>query len=362
MNIPETMKGVQLIGHGGPEKLVWNDAIPTPQPGPGEALVRVLAAGVNNTDINTRIGWYSREVTDSTEDVDPDADVEEGGWAGTLPFPLIQGSDLCGEVAALGEGVTNVAPGMRVTCPTNQPNPTADAPTRFLAIGSEFDGAFAQYCAVPAAQLHDVSAAPLTDAEIAAMPCAHGTAFNLLTRAGIGPGDRVLVTGASGGVGLAAVELAKLKGAHVIGLASVAKQDAVRAAGADAVLDRDETPEARAFTMAIDVVGGAGWSGIIDALAPGGRYATSGAIAGPIVEADLRTIYLNDLTIYGCSYTPHEVFAELVGLINAGSVRPLVSKIYPLVEIGAAQADFAAKKYPGKLVLIPPQEDRKSVV
>jgi len=354
--IPETMKGVQLIGHGGPGKLVWNDAIRTPRPGPGEALVRVLAAGVNNTDINTRTGWYSKEVTDSTEDVNPDADVEEGGWAGALPFPLIQGGDLCGEVAVLGEGVTNVAPGMRVTCPTNQPNSTTDAPTRFLAIGSEFDGAFAQYCAVPAAQLHDVSAAPLTDVEIAAIPCAHGTAFNLLTRAGVGPGDRVLITGASGGVGLAAVELAKLKGAHVIGLASAAKQDAVRAAGADAVLDRDETPEARAFTMAIDVVGGAGWPGIIDALAPGGRYATSGAIAGPIVEADLRTIYLNDLTIYGCSFTPHEVFAELVELINADRVRPLVSKTYPLAEIDAAQVDFAAKKYPGKLVLIPPRD------
>lgn len=356
MNIPETMKGVQLIGHGGPEKLVWNDAIPTPRPGPGEALVKVLAAGVNNTDINTRIGWYSKDVTDSTEEADPDADIEGGGWAGALPFPLIQGGDLCGEVVALGAGVTNVGLGMRVTCPTNQPNPTADAPTRFLAIGSEFDGAFAQYCTVAAVQLHDVSAAPLTDVEIAAIPCAHGTAFNLLTRAGIGPDERVLVTGASGGVGLAAVELAKLKGAHVVGLAGAAKQDAVRRAGADSVLDRGETPEAGAFTVAIDVVGGAGWLGIINALAPGGRYATSGAIAGPMIEADLRTIYLNDLTIYGCSFTPHEVFAELVELINAGRVRPLVSKTYPLAGIDAAQADFAAKKHPGKLVLIPPED------
>ena len=356
MIIPETMKGVQLIGHGGPDQLVWNDAIPTPRPGPGEALVKVLAAGVNNTDINTRIGWYSKEVTGATEEAGPDDQIEEGGWAGALSFPLIQGGDLCGEVVAVGEGVKNVAPGLRVTCPTNQPNPTAEAPTRFLTIGSEFDGAFAQYCTVPASQLYDVGASPLTDVEIAAMPCAHGTAFNLLTRAGIGPGDRVLITGASGGVGLAAVALAKLKGAKVTGVASAAKQDAVRAAGADGILDRDETPEAGGFTAAIDIVGGAGWSGIIDALAPGGRYAVSGAIAGPIVEADLRTIYLNDLTIYGCTYTPHEVFTELVGLVNAGRVRPLVSKTYPLAEIAAAQADFAAKRYPGKLVLVPPPD------
>lgn len=355
MTIPATMRGVQLTGHGGPEKLVWNDAIPTPHPGPGEALVRVLAAGVNNTDINTRVGWYAREVTGATDAVDQE--VEAGGWAGALRFPRIQGGDLCGEVVALGAGVTHVAVGMRVTCPINQPNPTAEAPTAISVIGSEFDGAFAQYCVVPAAQLHDVSASPLSDVEIAALPCAHGTALNLLTRAGVGPRDRVLITGASGGVGLAAVELAKLKGAHVTGVASPAKRDAVRAAGADATLARDETPEPGAFTVAIDVVGGAGWGGVIDALVPGGRYAVSGAIAGPIVEADLRTLYLKDLTLYGCTYQPPEVFAELVALINAGRVRPLVSRTYPLAEIAAAQADFMAKTYPGKLVLIPPTED-----
>ncbi len=356
MTIPETMRGVQLTGHGGPEKLVWNDAIPMPRPGPGEALVKVLAAGVNNTDINTRVGWYAKEVTRGTADVAPGTAVEAGGWAGALRFPRVQGGDLCGEVVALGEGVTNLTPGMRVTCPINQPDPSEDAPTRFSALGSEFDGAFAQYCTLPAAQLHDVGTSPLTDVEIAAIPCAHGTAFNLLSRAAVGPGDRVLITGASGGVGLAAVELAKLKGARVTGVAGGAKHGAVRAAGADAVLDRSETPEAGGFTVAIDVVGGAKWPAVIDALAPGGRYATSGAVAGPIVTMDLRTVYLNDLTVYGCTFTPREVFAGLVGLINAGRLKPLVSKTYPLTEIAAAQADFAAKKYPGKLVLIPPQD------
>ncbi|MBT6139523.1 MAG: alcohol dehydrogenase catalytic domain-containing protein, partial [Rhodospirillaceae bacterium] len=212
--MPKTMQGVQLIGHGGPEKLVWNDAIPTPHPGPDQALLRVSAAGVNNTDINTRIGWYSRDITESTEDVSPDADVDAGGWSGALSFPRIQGADLCGEVVAIGERVENLVIGMRVICPTNQPNPTADAPTGVRVLGSEYDGAFAQYCVVPAAQLYDVSTAPLSDVELAALPCAHGTAFNLLSRADVGSNDRVLVTGASGGVGLAAVELAKLAGAH----------------------------------------------------------------------------------------------------------------------------------------------------
>lgn len=357
MLVPATMRGVQLIGHGGPETLVWNDAIPVPEIGPDDALVKVSAAGVNNTDINTRIGWYAKEITSATGDSDTGADVEAGGWSGALKFPLIQGADLCGRVVALGgRAPTALRVGMRVICPTNQPEPTEGAPTRFLALGSELDGAFAQYCRVPARQLHDVTRAPLTDVEIAAIPCAHGTAYNLISRAGVGASDRVLVTGASGGVGLAAVELAKIRGAHVTAVASKTKQNAVWEAGADALLDRSETPAPAGFTVAIDVVGGAGWGGVIDGLVPGGRYATSGAIAGPIVEADLRTIYLNDLTIFGCTYTPRETFAELVELINDGRVRPLISKTYDLADIHRAQADFQAKIYPGKLVLLPPSE------
>ena len=354
MTIPDAMRGVQLVGHGGPEKLVWNDRIPVPRPGPGEALVRVLAAGVNNTDINTRIGWYSKQISKGTEDAGQGDAAEQGGWAGAIRFPRVQGADLCGKVVALGDGVTNVARGQRVICPTNQPHPTAEAPTRFLALGSEFDGAFAQYCLVPAGQLHDVSNAPLSDVELGAIPCAYGTAYNLLSRSGVGQNDRVLITGASGGVGLALVQLAALRGAHVIGLASAAKRDVVRAAGAAEVLDRHHQPEPKSVTVVIDVVGGPDWPAVIDALVPGGRYATSGAIAGPIVQADLRTLYLNDITIYGCTYAPHEVFGELVALVNRGRVRPLVSKTYPLAEIALAQAEFAAKTFPGKLVLIPP--------
>ena len=355
MTIPATMSGVQLTGHGGPDKLVWNGEIPTPSPEPGETLVRVLAAGVNNTDINTRVGWYAKEITGATGDVGDDADIEAGGWSGSLRFPLIQGGDLCGEVVALGDGVTEPGLGRRVTCPINQPHPTADNPKHFLALGSELDGAFAQYCVVPSGMLFDVTDSPLTDIEIAAIPCGHGTAYNLVSRSGVCKGDRVLVTGASGGVGLAAVELAKLRGAHVTAVAAPAKQDAVLAAGSDKILDRGATPAPDSYDVAVDIVGGPGWGAVIDSLVPGGRYATSGAIAGPIVEADLRTIYLKDITIFGCTFTPKAVFAELVDLVRAGRVKPLVSKTYPLSDIHKAQADFADKIYPGKLVLIPPR-------
>ena len=352
MSLPATMQAVQLMGHGGPEMLAWSDTVPVPAPKRGEALVGVLAAGVNNTDINTRIGWYAKSVTGAT-DASGAAAAEDGGWAGALAFPRIQGADLCGRVVAHGPGVTAPPLGARVTCATNQAVPTPENPVAFESIGSEYDGAFAEYCALPADRLHDVTASPLSDTEIGAMPCAFGTAMALLLRAGVAAVDRVLVTGASGGVGLAAVQIAAHLGAHVIGQTSPEKSGAVRDAGAADILGRGETPGAQSVDVVIDLVGGPHWGHVLEALKPGGRYAVSGAIAGPIVEADLRTIYLNDLTLFGVTYQPPETFAALVEMINEGVLRPLVSKTYPLRDIHRAQADFAAKTYPGKLVLIP---------
>ena len=352
MTPSQTMYGVQLVGHGGPEKLIWNEQIPVPVPGTGEVLVRVLAAGVNNTDINTRIGWYAKAVSGATHDVG-DVDVESGGWGGAVRFPRIQGGDLCGEVVSVDEGVSGIDTGMRVTCAINQPMPTPANPVYFEALGSERDGAFAEFCCVPVVQLYDVSDSPLSDIEIGAMPCAFGTALNLLVRAGVSGNDHVLITGASGGVGLAAVQLAHQRGAEVTAVSSAAKADAVRDAGAAQVIGRDESPPQESFSVVIDVVGGDAFGSLLDALRPGGRLATSGAIAGPVVKADLRTVYLKDLTVFGCTYQPPEVFAQLVALIREGAVRPLVAQTYPLREIAKAQSDFTSKRYPGKLVLLP---------
>jgi alcohol dehydrogenase len=126
----------------------------------------------------------------------------------------------------------------------------------------------------------------------------------------------------------------------------------LRALGA-AILPRDISPRARAFDVVIDIVGGDGFQDRLDALRPGGRYATSGAVGGPLVKGDLRRIYLNDLTIYGATHQPREVFAGLVTIINAARIRPVVSQTYPLRDIARAQADLAAGRYPGKLVLVP---------
>ncbi len=351
MTFPATMSGVTLTRHGGPEALEWRDDLPVPAPGSGEVLVKVLAAGVNNTDINTRIGWYAPEVTGATEEIDDE--VEAGGWSGALNFPLIQGGDLCGRVVAVGPDVTAFAPGQRVTCPINQPRPTRENPVGFIALGSEYDGAFAEYCLVFARDLYDVTLSPLTDIEIAAIPCAFGTAAGLLHRAGVASGMEVLITGASGGVGLAAVQLATKMGARVTGITSGSKADTVRAEGAEVVIERGAPIPEGQFDSVIDVVAGEIWPALIEALKPGGHYAVAGAIGGPMVEADLRRIYLRDITIHGCTFQPPEVFADLIKRVNAGQLRPLVSKTYPMKEIRAAQADFQTKRYAGKLVLLP---------
>lgn len=351
--IPKVMTGVYLTGHGGPDKLEWRNDIPVPRPSAGQVLIKVSAAGVNNTDINTRVGWYSSDVSGATEDVDENTDIEDGGWGGAIGFPRIQGGDICGIVVAVGEGVNSIAIGARVTCQINIPRPTPENPFAYVALGSELDGAFAEYCLLQDDEVFDVSASPLSDEEIAAIPCGFGTAYNLLSRSCVCKGQKVLVTGASGVVGLAAVQLATLRGAQVTGIAADEKAAAVRHAGAKEVLSRSAALPTQQFDVVIDVVAGKVWPDLICALKPGGHYAVSGAIAGPVVEADLREIYLTDITIHGCSFMSREVFSELVDLIIEGRVKPTIAKTYPLREIAQAQADFQSKKSAGKLILLP---------
>lgn len=351
--LPKVMSGVLMTRHGGPDALERRDDIPVALPGPGQVLVKVLAAGVNNTDINTRIGWYSSDVSGSTEEAGKTSDVEAGGWSGALDFPRIQGGDICGSVVAVGEGVETVSIGARVTSQINIPRPTPDNPCAFVALGSELDGAFAEYCLLETSEIFDVSSSPLNDEEIAAIPCGFGTAYNLLKRADVQTGQSVLVTGASGVVGLAAVQLAAHMGARVTGVAADEKAETVRRAGAGQVLQRSARLTPGHYDAVIDVVAGEVWPDLIRALRPGGHYAVSGAIAGPIVQADLREIYLQDITIHGCSFMSRKVFAELLELMNEGSVRPLIARTYPLRDIARAQEDFQSKTMAGKLILIP---------
>jgi NADPH:quinone reductase-like Zn-dependent oxidoreductase len=327
------MRAAVLVGHGGPEQLELRDDVPVPSPGPGEVLVRVSAAAVNNTDLNTRVGWY-----------------EGGGWTGSFRFPRIQGIDACGRVVAVGASVDPSRIGERVIVEPCWAGPSGAA----VFLGSEVDGAFAEYVAVPSAAAHSVRSS-LSDVELASFPCSWSTAENLLVRAGVAAGDRVLVTGASGGVGSAAVCLASARGARVTGVAARAKHEALLALGATSVLDRrasllDEVGR-DSFDVVIDVVGGDAWPQLLDVLRPGGRYAVSGAIAGPTVALDLRTLYLKDLTLFGCTVLAPGVFAGLVRRIEAGEARPVVAATFPLERIAEAQATFLEKGHVGKIVL-----------
>lgn len=348
------MEAVLLTGNGGFECLSHRTDVPVPQPGPGEVLIRVGACGVNNTDINTRTAWYSRSVTAATEagggDGFAEAKTEDSGWTGALPqFPRIQGADAAGRIVAVGEGVSAARIGERLLV-----EPVFRGASRFEAVyfGSEVDGAFAQFARMPSAHAHRIET-PLTDTELASFPCAYSAAENMLTRTALAAGERVLITGASGGVGSAAVQLAKRRGAEITALASAEKAAGVRALGASEVLPRDARFDPETFDVVIDVAGGSGFPALLDALKRGGRYGVAGAISGPIAELDLRTLYLKDLTLYGCTILEPQVFPNLVGYIERGEIRPLVAGTYPLSQIVAAQRAFITKQHIGKIVLIP---------
>lgn len=350
MTLPDTMKAMVLTGHGGLDRLEWREDVPVPPVQPGEVLIRVGASAVNNTDVNTRTGWYSKAVRGDTNsaaasgyDGASDAD---GAWSGALSFPRIQGADCCGEIVAVGDGVEETRIGERVLVrPMHRPEGgDADA---LVTFGSERDGGFAEFTTVASEHALRIDS-PLSDVELASFPCAFSTAEGMIQRARLGA-ERALITGASGGVGSAAVQLAKRRGAHVTAVTSPAKADDLKALGADAVLNRDDSLPEGAFDVVLDLVGGPRWPTLLDALAVRGRYVTSGAIAGPIVELDLRTLYLKDLTLIGSTRQEPGVFADLVGYIERGEIRPLLAETYKLHELRAAQEAFLEKAHMGKI-------------
>jgi NADPH:quinone reductase-like Zn-dependent oxidoreductase len=346
------MRAVLLKGHGDTDQLEYRTDVPVPTPGAGEVLVNVHAAAINNTDINTRIGWYSKSVSAAaTAAAAVAATSTDSGWAGNaLSFPRIQGADACGHIAAVGKGVEPARVGERVLIDPVLRDPSA----RPRYFGSDTNGSFAEFTVVPASNARLVRS-PLSDAELASFPCAYTAAENMLSRAALTAGERVLVTGASGGVGSAAVQLSRRRGATVVAIAERSKAAAIQALGAALVLPRDADPLSalgrESIEVVIDVVGGDQLGQRLEVLARSGRYAIAGAIAGPLVTLDLRTLYLNDLRLLGCTIPEPEVFANLIGYIERGEIRPVIGASYPLAEIVSAQQEFMRKSHVGKIVL-----------
>ena len=373
-----TMMAVVTTGNGGLDKLDYRE-VPVPTPAPGEALLQVLAAGVNNTEINTRLGWYSATVTDSTERT---AEAEEreakqkadGGWSEPTPFPFIQGTDCCGRVVEVAPGADESLVGRRVLVRACM-RPFGFGSLENIWMASDFDGAFAQFVKVPVSEVFAVEC-DWSDVELATIPCAYGAAENMVHRARVTEGEVVVVMGASGGVGSAAVQLVKRRGATVIADDSYRfmrlqpdttpgdrelREEYLRqlhAIGADRVIETGEDIAdllgEKSVDVVIDNVSGPAFDGLLRAMKRGARYASSGAIAGPLVMLDKRTFYLKDLTLIGCTAWDEPVFPNLVSYIERGEIRPLVAKTFPLDRIADAQREFLEKRHLGNFVLVPP--------
>lgn len=362
--LPEMMSAFVLHNHGDMDALTYHTDWDVPAVGPDDVLIRVGACGLNNTDVNTRSGWYSKAVTDATSgDGHETVDSEDPSWGGApISFPRIQGADAVGTVVAVGKNADSDLVGKRVMLDCwlrDWDDPMNRDKTGYF--GSERDGGFAQYTTADHRNVCIVES-DLSDAELATFSCSYSTAEGMLSRANVGPDDTVLVSGASGGVGSALIQLAKRRGATVVGLASESKHTQMASLGADALLPRaplslGSTLQAaigeKTVTVVADIVGGPYFETMIDVLARGGRYTCSGAIAGPIVNLDLRTLYLRDLTFTGSTVIPPHIFKDLVGYIERGEVRPLLAATYPLSELRAAQQAFIDKRHVGNIVVTP---------
>lgn len=353
-----TMKAMVTMGHGDVDQMVLHTDWPKPAPKAGEVLIRVKACGLNNTDVNTRTGWYSKAVTERTTGGRFDTvNEEDPTWGGApITFPRIQGADVCGVIEAVGDGVDASRIGERVIT-DNWLRDTSDPDNMDKTgyFGSESDGGFAEYTTIPAPNAIAVQS-NLSDAELATFSCSYSTAEGMLTRANVTAGDTVLVPGASGGVGGALVQLAKRRGARVIALASESKHTEVAELGPDRILPRAPANLRDALgnekiTVVADIVGGDYWPNVIDILERGGRYTCSGAIAGPMVALDLRTFYLRDLTFTGSTIIEPQVTRNLVKYIEEGAIKPVLAATFPLEELREAQLAFIAKKYTGNIVV-----------
>lgn len=346
------MRAVLLTGYGSIEKLEYREDVEMPALKADEVLVKVGACGVNNTDIWTRTGAYSAELDQHSA---PDWPPEP------MNFPRIQGADIVGSIQAVGSRVSASRLGERVivnpTLYTGEEGGLLEA--HFL--GSERDGGFAEFTAVPAQNAHRIQS-PLSDAELATFPTAYLTAQHMLNRIRLKRGETILITGASGGVGSALVQLSHMRGAQVAALVSSGKEERMRELGAEIVVTRDadhldqvlaEALNGISVDVAADVVGGELFPVLLRILRKGGRCVTAGAIAGPLVNLDLRTVYLKHLEIIGSTLGTRQEFANLVKYIESGKLIPLLAGTYPLKNIRQAQSDFIAKQFFGKLVVVP---------
>lgn len=341
------MKAVLFHKHGGPEVLELGE-FPTPEPGPGEALVRLRAAALNRLDLWVREGWPGLR----------------------LPLPHVSGADGAGEVAALGQGVQGLAIGDRVvinanlscgrcsSCLAGKDNLCRD----WHLLGETVRGTFAEYVAVPAANLLPLPDGVDEHAAAAAGLVFHTAWHSLITRGRLQAGETVLIIGASGGVNTASIQVAKLAGARVLVVGSAAAKLALaEALGADMLFDRSkeenwaravfEATGKRGADVVVDNVGKATMARSLRAAAKGGRILTVGNSSGYDLEIDNRFIFGKHLSILGSSMGTRADFATVMGLVFEGRLRPVIDRQFPLAEAPAAEARLGAGEQLGKITL-----------
>lgn len=342
------MKAVLVRRHGGPEALEIA-RLPRPSPGPGQVLVQVRAAGMNHLDT-----WVRR------------------GMPGiNLPLPMILGSDAAGVVAETGPGVSDPKPGDRVfvspgySCERCEECWAGREPLcrRYGLLGEHTNGTQAEFVALSATHVMPLPEA-LGFEEGAAFPLVFLTAWHMLvTRAGIRPGDDVLVHAAGSGVGTAAVQIARLHGARVLAtVGSDDKVDKARGLGADHVVNyraADFLEEVRRATgkrgvdIVVDSIGEATWGRSVQALAKGGRLVTCGATSGPTVPTDLRYVFYKGLTILGSTMGSRAELARLASLFAARRLRVIIDRVLPLERVAEGHRAMEERKLFGKVVLTP---------
>ncbi|MGM0435317.1 MAG: zinc-binding dehydrogenase [Pseudomonadota bacterium] len=370
VSVPETMAAMQLVGHGGVDQLQYRTDVATPRPEPGEVLVRVSATAKNNTDRKAREGLYP------TKDRDEVASFAMGGEP-TLTFPRIQGADVAGRVVAVGEGVNEGRVGERGLLDFNlYPDDRRGINLTPDYYGHGSDGGFAEYIAVPSEQFHRVDNPELADAELAALGmCSYQTAVHMLNVAGVTAGERVLVTGASGGVGTALIQLCRIMGAIPYALSQQEKAPALKALGAEAVLDRSDMDSFTDRVMAetggepidavMDLAGGTMTDRFIDTMITDmtrrktyPRLSIAGASAGNISEVLWTRIYLYQVQIFGVSHGTREEAEQLVAWIRSGQLKPVLHGAFRLSELREAEEYFVNRGsgYLGKIVIVPDSE------
>lgn len=341
------MRAVQLLGHGGIEMLRYTETARRPEPGRGEVLLKVGACGVNQTDVNTRIAWYAERPGDEAP----------AGWSGApVRFPVIQGASIVGRVVGTGPHVDDALIGRRVVVdPLLLPVPGTADPVVFL--GSERDGGYADYVAVPERSIVVVES-ELNDVDIAATQTTYTTAESLMLRGDVRAGETMLITGATGGVGAALIELAKVRGCRTIAAARPDKLDFAYELGADMVVARNEDgsydlpPSIPQVDVVADVVGGAGFQQLVDAVRDGGRVVVAGAVDGPVTSIDLRSIIYRDIDIRGVGgLEGAKGVRRVVDLLNEGRLRPRIAAVFPLRGVAAAQQMISARRHVGRIVI-----------